>query len=71
MYYSWDEIPFWNEENAVEIIELTENSLIMIETGYDLDIEYELIPLSAEVSNDVIAGKPYKFKSLATGIFKK
>jgi hypothetical protein len=67
LLYSWDEIPVWDEEDYVEIPELTSNKLKIIE---DEDT-YVLQPVSNTKSAIIKTSKNLSNRIMKSGFFKK
>lgn len=65
--YSWEQVPVWNEEDYVEIIELTSTKLEMLEDG----VTYVLQPASAKKTSMVKSSKNLSNRLLKSRFFKK
>ena len=70
-FYSWEEVPVWEEEAYVEIIELTNSTLKILEEN---DVESELYVLEPVVntkSASINSSREINQKTRGKGLFKK
>lgn len=55
--YSWVTPPVWDERDIVEVIELTDNSLKILDRSVDVEKLYELVPVSNNKSARIESNK--------------
>lgn len=69
-FYSWEEIPVWDEDHYVEIIELT-NSTLKIHEEFGESLLYVLEPIVNTKSAKINPGVEITRKTGIKGLFKK
>ena len=70
--YSWDTPPFWNDDQVVEIIELTNNRLKILEIfTEDYEELYELIPVINSKSASLVTDMTQTAIKMKAGFLKK
>ena len=65
--YSWEEVPVWDEEDYVEILELSSTTLKIIED----EVTYVLQPISNTKSASIKTSNNSSNKRIKRGFFKK